>query len=101
MRPAIIAAAICGLTFNNPAIARTWLVGPDQVVKTPSEAARQAGDGDRVQVDAVAGGYYDCAVWRQNNLTIEGIGSDVGITDTKYCQVTYLFVIDGNRGDDS
>jgi hypothetical protein len=96
MRSVIIAAATCALGLGSPALAATWLVGPDQVVKTPSEAARQAGDGDRVQVEAVAGGYYDCAVWHQNNLTIEGIGSDVRITDTT-CQGKALFVIDGNE----
>ena len=88
MRPVIIAAAICALGFSSPAIARTWLVGPDQAVKTPSEAARRAGDGDLIELEAVAGGYYDCAVWRQNNLTIEGIGKDVRITDTT-CQSRY------------
>ena len=96
MRSVIIAAAICGFGFSTPAIARTWLVGPDQAVKTPSQAARQAGDGDLIELEAVAGGYYDCAVWRQNNLTIEGIGKDVRITDTT-CQGKALFVIAGNE----
>jgi hypothetical protein len=65
----------------------------------PSEAAAAARDGDRVVV--APGEYFDCAVWRQNDLTIEGSsggegGSGTVITD-KPCQGKALFVITGDR----
>jgi Right handed beta helix region len=48
-------------------------VGPGRELKRPSEAARVAHDGDVIEIDA---GVYDgdAAVWRQNRLTIRGIG---------------------------
>lgn len=51
----------------------TWQVGPDRALKTPSEAARQARDGDIIEIDA---GVYrnDYVTWRQNDLTIRGVG---------------------------
>lgn len=91
----IIAAAIWVIGFASPAPARIWLVGPDQALKTPSAAARKAANGDIVEVEPRPGSYYDCAVWHQSNLTIEGIGQDVRITD-KTCQGKALFVITGN-----
>jgi hypothetical protein len=91
----LLAAACCALGSGGPALARTWLVGPDQALKKPSEAARRAADGDVVQIEPQAGGYYDCAIWHRNKLTIEGTGDDVRITDTT-CQGKALFVIAGN-----
>ena len=48
-------------------------VGPTHQIKTVAEAARLAGDGDTIEVDA---GQYqrDLAVWTQNDLTIRAIG---------------------------
>jgi hypothetical protein len=48
-------------------------VGPGEQYAVPSQAAAVAKDGDDVQIDA---GLYtgDVAVWRANNLTIEGVG---------------------------
>lgn len=75
------------------AAARTLSVGPGQAFETPSAAAREAGDGDTVSI--APGDYYDCAVWRQNRLTIAGAAPGVRITDTT-CQGKALFVIMGN-----
>jgi hypothetical protein len=48
-------------------------VGPGQQFTRPSEAARVAGDGALVEI--LAGDYEgDVAVWRQNDLTLRGIG---------------------------
>jgi hypothetical protein len=74
----------------------TIVVGPDQKVKLPSEAARIAKDGDTIEIEPVKDGYLDCASWPQSNLTIEGKGSNVVITDTT-CAGKGLFVIDGNN----
>lgn len=48
-------------------------VGPAESLKTPSAAARTARDGDTIEI--VAGTYTDdFAIWRQNGLTIRGVG---------------------------
>jgi hypothetical protein len=78
-----------------PAAAKTLLVGDDQPLKTPSAAAAVATDGDTVVISPHAGGYFDCAIWKQNHLTIEGKGAGVIITD-KTCAGKGLFVIDGD-----
>ncbi|MEO5656577.1 MAG: right-handed parallel beta-helix repeat-containing protein [Nitrospiria bacterium] len=53
--------------------ARILHVGPGRALDRPSRAARVAKDGDTVEIDA---GVYrgDAAVWRQNDLTIRGVG---------------------------
>lgn len=56
-----------------PAAARVLRVGPDQELKAPSAAARIARDGDTVEI--AAGEYRgDVASWRQNRLTLRGVG---------------------------
>lgn len=53
--------------------AAIWLVGPEHALKTPSQAAKVANDGDTVLINA--GTYMsDVASWRQNRLIIRGIG---------------------------
>ena len=48
-------------------------VGPGERILLPSSAAKKAADGDTVEIRA-ADYRGDVAVWRQNNLTIRGIG---------------------------
>jgi hypothetical protein len=52
---------------------RVLQVGPGRPLVVPSLAAKIAKDGDAVEIDA---GTYDgdVAIWRQNNLTIRGVG---------------------------
>ena len=73
--------------------AATLDVGPGKLYTSPSEAAAKAKDGDHIEI--APGTYIDCAVWRANNLVIEGTGPGVVITD-KTCQGKALFVITGN-----
>lgn len=55
------------------ASAATLHVGPTRTYKLPSKAAAIAANGDVIEIDAgVYGG--DVAVWRQNRLTISGVG---------------------------
>jgi Right handed beta helix region len=82
--------------FAWPVQAKTILVGPNQQIKLPSEAATIAADGDTVEIEPMQDGYFDCADWHQNNLTIEGKGPNVVITD-KACNGKALFIIDGNN----
>jgi hypothetical protein len=78
-----------------PACAATLRVGPDQAFKMPSAAARVAAAGDTIEIEPKPGGYYDCAVWGADNLTIEGVGAGVVLTDTT-CQGKAIFVIAGS-----
>lgn len=88
---AAILAAL--LVLTGPARAATLLVGPDAALKTPSAAAAEAVDGDTVEI--VPGEYFDCAIWRADNLTIEGTGPGVVLTD-KPCEGKAAFIIRGN-----
>ncbi|MDT3706471.1 MAG: right-handed parallel beta-helix repeat-containing protein [Thiobacillus sp.] len=64
----LASAALC-----EPAGARTIQVGPDRLYTLPSQAAKNARDGDVIEIDA--GDYpADVAFWRANNLTIRGVG---------------------------
>ncbi|HEX9812783.1 MAG TPA: right-handed parallel beta-helix repeat-containing protein [Burkholderiales bacterium] len=55
------------------AASRILKVGPDQAFHRPSDAAGIARDGDVVEI--AAGDYPgDVAVWRQNRLTLRGVG---------------------------
>ena len=78
------------------AFATVYRVGPDEALKTPSQAARIVRSGDTVQIEPMPGGYYDCAIWRADDLTIEGIGNDVRLTDMT-CQGKAIFVITGKH----
>ena len=78
------------------ASAATLSVGQNQQYKTPSEAAAVAKDGDTVEI--APGNYFDCAVWRANNLTVTGKGSaaDVVISE-KTCQGKGIFITAGDN----
>ncbi len=75
--------------------ARTLQVGPGQPYAQPSQAAAAARDGDRVVI--APGQYFDCAVWRQNNLTVEGVSETGTVITDKTCQGKALFVIPGRN----
>ncbi|MDH3946892.1 MAG: right-handed parallel beta-helix repeat-containing protein, partial [Chromatiales bacterium] len=77
------------------ATARTLKVGPDEKFQVPSAAAKAAKDGDVIEI---AEGTYDggIAVWRQNGLTIRGVG-DVEIRAAgKNARGMGIWVIEGN-----
>jgi len=55
---------------------RILTVGPERALKKPSDAAHMAPNGALVMIDA--GTYVeDVAVWRQNDLTLSGVGGPV------------------------
>ncbi len=87
---AIVLASSCGAGQ-----ARVLQVGPGQEFAQPSQAASAAQDGDRVVI--APGQYFDCAVWRQNNLTVEGASETGTIITDKTCEGKALFVIDGRN----
>ncbi|WP_182525491.1 right-handed parallel beta-helix repeat-containing protein [Nocardioides dongkuii] len=76
---------------------RTWRVGPDRALTTPSEAAAVAGDGDRVLIDA--GTYVgDVAVWTQDDLTLRGDGGRAHLqAGGNNAQGKAIWVVAGDR----
>jgi hypothetical protein len=93
IRPTHLCTTLLCASAISLASAKTIVVGPDRELKLPSAAAALAGDGDTIAIDA--GEYFDCAVWRANNLTIEGREGTVVITD-KTCDGKALFIVSGN-----
>ena len=59
------------------AYARIYRVGPDEALKPPRWAERIVRSGDTVQIEPMPDGYCDCAIWRVDDLSIEGNGNDV------------------------
>jgi hypothetical protein len=93
---AAIALAVLLFCVATPGAARTLEVGPDRPLKQPSEAAVNAQDGDTIMI--APGEYFDCAVWRADNLIIQGTGNptDTVITD-KACMGKGLFITVGRN----
>ena len=75
--------------------AATLDVGPDKHFKMPSQAAAAAHDGDHIRI--AAGQYFDCAVWRANDLVIEGADPKTTVITDKVCQGKALFVTVGKN----
>ena len=73
------------------------LVGPQEVFKTPSAAAKVARDGDVVEIEP---GLYagDAAVWTQNRLTIRGRGGRAHVrADGAHAEGKAIWVIKGSE----
>lgn len=71
--PATLPAVPQGALACDTATGRVLNVGPGQALATPSAAAAVAQAGDVIRI--AAGDYRgDVATWRQNNLTICGVG---------------------------
>src|SRR3954469_23437554 len=71
-------------------------VGPQRELKRPSDAARVAGDGNVIEIDA---GVYagDAAVWRQHGLTIRGVGGRAHLAaNGAHAEGKAIWVIKGN-----
>jgi len=77
----------------HPALARTLEVGVGKSYQKPSQAAAVAQDGDRILIGP--GEYFDCTVWHQNNLTIEGTSEEATVITDTTCQGKALFVVSG------
>ncbi|MBV8524653.1 MAG: hypothetical protein JOY71_21455, partial [Acetobacteraceae bacterium] len=92
--PRAATALVLLLVPPPPTAAATLEVGPGKPYPQPSAAAAVAHDGDRVVI--APGEYFDCAVWEQNNLVIEGDPAGGTVITDKTCQGKALFVIPGN-----
>src|SRR5271156_1610961 len=85
---------LIGILHILPCQAAILKVGPNETYTAPSVAAEVAKNGDHIVIEP--GEYFDCAVWRADDLVIEGAGPGVVIRD-KTCMGKGLFVIDGNN----
>ncbi len=81
--------------------AATLVVGPDEAIRTITDAAKLARDGDIVEIRP---GEYrgQTAIWTQNDLTIRGVDSRNGtrpvlLADGKSAEGKGLWVIRGGR----
>ncbi len=74
--------------------AATLEVGAGKPYPVPSAAAAAAHDGDHIAI--AAGSYSDCAIWRANDLTIEGAGPEATIITGTPCEGKSLFITRGN-----
>ncbi len=82
---------------NSPKEKQAIRVGPAQRYKMPSQAAEIAGDGAIIEIDA---GVYegDVCVWRQNDLTIRGVGGYAHLkADGRSAEQKAIWVIKGRN----
>lgn len=95
-RPAAAFAFAAGLLCCGvSAQARVLEAGTGQTYKLPSEAIAAAQDGDTIKI--AAGTYFDCAIVRASNLTIEGTGPDASaILTDKTCAGKGLLITAGH-----
>ena len=77
-----------------PAPRRVLEVGPGRALKAPSAAAAVAKKGDHVKIDP--GEYQDCAVWRADDLLLEGVGGTPHVKDVT-CEDQAIWLIRSNR----
>ena len=91
----LIGIGLLAAPFGWPglAAARTLMVGAEQQYKAPGAALQAAQDSDTIMIQP--GTYYDCGFVRANNVTVEGSGPGVVLTD-KSCGGKALLVVDGN-----
>lgn len=80
MRAAARMLAWSLLLLAGTARAATITVGPDRAHKLPSQALRDADEGDTIAIEP--GDYYDCLRVATARLTIEGLGAGAVLTDT-------------------
>lgn len=92
-RYGMLAVMFAGMTVGT-ASAAVLDAGAGQTYASPSAAIRAAHDGDTVQIHP--GQYFDCALVRQNNITIEGVGDGVVLTD-RACNGKALLITNGNN----
>ncbi|HUB14883.1 MAG TPA: right-handed parallel beta-helix repeat-containing protein [Acetobacteraceae bacterium] len=89
-----ITLAVLAVLAAGPARSAILQVGPGQPFAKPSQAIAEARDGDTI--DIAPGRYYDCAVVRQNNLTIQGAGPGAVMTETT-CMGKAILITNGNN----
>ncbi|MGY6277533.1 right-handed parallel beta-helix repeat-containing protein [Methylomonas sp. MgM2] len=87
---------LTALLITRPCDGAVRLVGPQHTLKTPSQAARVATDGDIVLIEA---GTYrgDAAIWPQNRLTLRGNNGRAHLrADGSAAEKKAIWVLQGN-----
>ncbi len=95
--PVSLIALLCVCLSAVGARAEVLRVGPGYTYTQPSKAASAASDGDVIEIQA---GTYagDAAVWRQNDLTIRGVGGLARlVAQGSAAQGKGIWVIKGNN----
>jgi hypothetical protein len=92
-RSVVLAAALL-FASSGMASAELLRVGAEQEYKMPSQALAHAHDGDTIAI--APGTYFDCSLVNQNNLTIEGAGPGIVMTD-KTCRGKAILITNGNN----
>jgi len=90
--PLVAIAALGAITACAPNTT-ILTVGAGKQFALPSQAVRQARTGDTVEI--FPGRYDDCAVWRQDNLSIVGVGDGV-VLGPRVCDDKAIFVVAGH-----
>jgi VanZ family protein len=93
----MVAVALLVMSPSNAAQGATLRVGPQQALTVPSAAAKVARDGDLVEIEA---GVYagDATVWRQNGLTIRGVGGFAHLrADGAHAEGKAIWVLKGEN----
>ena len=88
-------AAVLFVPIPSDAQSATIRVGPQRGLSVPSAAAKVAGDGDLIEIEA---GVYagDSAVWTQSRLTIRGVGGLAQLrADGAHAEGKAIWVIKG------
>jgi hypothetical protein len=88
-----VALMLTLIASSGPAASATLEVGTGKTYPMPSAAAAQAKDGDRIVI--APGSYFDCAIWKANNITIQGASADTTVITDKTCQGKALFITQG------
>lgn len=93
----VISFALLSFVHGDARAATTWLVGPERKIKLPSQAAVFARAGDTIEIDAAV---YpnDYAEWRQENLTIRGVGGMAHLqSDALIPNGKAIWIVSGNN----
>jgi hypothetical protein len=95
--PAAEAPSAPGPAAATPPAGRVLRVGPLRKIRRPSQAARQARDGDVIEIDA--GEYVgDVAVWKANDLILRGVGGRVRLdAGGRSAQGKAIWVVNGDN----
>ena len=94
IRPALLVAAV--ILAAGPGRAATLKVGPQAEIRSLQQAARQAQDGDTVEL--APGEYFECASWQANGLTIAGPADPAtpAVVSDAACEGKAAFIIRGD-----
>ena len=90
----ILAGLCCLAALSQPAFAKVLEVGEGKAYSKLAEAAGAAQPGDTIHISD--GEYFDCGVFRRDNLIIEGSSEAGTVLTDKACEGKALLVLGGS-----